>query len=156
MLKRVSAAVAVVLVLVAFLHATEAQAKRPNPGLVVWSAFSCATFAELSGDVPEQKRLFDLGVSTGRSFLARIEKGTVPAAERQETPIGVLLRLGGPSVDFILGRIFEGAVDDANDKVVKEDSSGLPILDPSKWAAGELKLMRAELKYRGSNCALIQ
>jgi hypothetical protein len=56
----------------------------------------------------------------------------------------------------MIGRIFENAMRDAYDKVVKEDNNGLPILDPSKWARDELKVIRAKNKYHSSNCALIQ
>jgi len=123
---------------------------------VMWSAFSCATYAELSGDESEQKRLFNLGYAAGAKFLDGINSQTIPEAERREAPIGVLLRLGGPSIDFMLGRIFEGANEDAFDRGVKEDSNGLPLLNPSDWADGELRIAKARNKFRGSNCALIQ
>jgi hypothetical protein len=64
--------------------------------------------------------------------------------------------MGGPTTDFIIGRIFEGATADAYDKVVKEDSAGLPIIDPSKWADDKLKVMRAKNKYQSSNCTLVR
>jgi hypothetical protein len=155
-LKRGSVAVAIVLMLGIVQGTAEGQDKRPNPGLVMWSAFKCATYAELSGDEREQKRLFDIGYSAGKSFFDGIKNQTISEAKRREAPVGVLLRSGGPSIDFMIGRVFEGAVEDAYDKVVKEDNSGLPILDPSKWADGELKVIKAQNKYRGSNCALIK
>jgi hypothetical protein len=60
----------------------------------------------------------------------------------------------GPSIDFMIGRIFEGATEDAFDKVVKEHNNGLPFLNPRDWADGELKATRARNIYRSSNCAL--
>jgi hypothetical protein len=155
-LKRVTAAVVIAVMLVAMRGATEPQDNKPNLGLVMWSAFLCATYAELSGDEREQKRLFDIGYNAGTKFLVGIKNQTIPETERRKTPVGVLLRLGGPSIDFMIGRIFEGAVEDAHNKVVKEDNSGLPIFDPSKWARGELKVIRARNKYSGSNCVLIK
>ena len=129
---------------------------RPNLGRVMWSAFACAAYAELSGDEREQKRLFDIGYNAGTTFLASIKNQTIPETERPETPVGVLLRLAGPSNDFMIGRIFESAMADAFDDVVKEDNNGLPLLNPTDWADGELKVTRAKNKYQSSNCALIQ
>ena len=156
MLKRGSAVVAIVLMVGVVQGAAEGQDKRPNQGLLMWSAFSCATYAKLSGDERAQKRLFDIGYRAGKIFFDGIKNQTIAEAERREAPIGVLLRSSGPSVDFMTGRIFEGAVEDAYDQVVKTDNIGLPILDPSKWATGELKVIRAQNKYHGSNCKLIQ
>ena len=34
-------------------------------------------------------------------------------------PIGVTLRLAGPSIDFIIGNIFSGAAETAYDKMVR-------------------------------------
>ena len=156
MLKRGSAVVAIVLMVGVMQGGAEGQDKRPNQGLLMWSAFSCATYAELSGNEREQKRLFDIGYRAGKIFIDGIKNQTIAEVERREAPIGVLLRLGGPSVDFMTGRIFEGAVEYAYDNVVKTDNSGVPIVDPSKWATGELKVIRAQNKYRGSNCKLIE
>jgi hypothetical protein len=136
--------------------AAKPQDDRPNLGLVMWSSFSCATYAELSSDEKEQKRLFTVGYSRGKQFVAAIENKTVSEKEISRAPLSVLQRLQGPSIDFMIGRIFEGATEDAFDKVVKEDNNGLPILDPRDWADGELKVARARNKYQTSNCALIQ
>jgi hypothetical protein len=135
-----------------------AQSKPPtfDQGALVWSAFACSIYAELSGYKNEQDRLFILGVEVGRSWLKRFEERPPTHAERNNMPIGILLRMPGPSVDFVLGRIFEAVADDAFDKVVKHDNSGLYIADPAKWADDELRKVRAEQKYRAGNCALIR
>lgn len=127
-----------------------------NRGRLMWSAFACATFAEMSGETQEQERLFDVGYSVGQSFLADIENETVSESEFQAAPVGVLLVIGGPSAEFILGRIYENAVGDAFDSVVKEDGNDLPILNPADWANEELRAIRAENKYLTSNCELIR
>ena len=129
---------------------------KPNLARVMWSAFSCAAYAEMSGDKHEQERLFNVGYSAGKAFVDGVKNKTITEAETKEAPIGVLMLMGGPSTDFIIGRIFEGATADAYDKVVKEDSAGLPIFDPSKWADDNLKIIRAKNKYQSSNCVLIQ
>lgn len=129
---------------------------NPNRALVMWSAFSCATYAEMSGNKKEQERLFEAGFNVGRSFVNGVKHKTIAEKEVKDAPIGVLMHMGGPTTDFIIGRIFEAAAGDAYDKVVKEDSAGLPILDPSKWADDKLKVIRAQDKYQSSNCTLIR
>jgi hypothetical protein len=41
----------------------------------MWSAFQCATYAELSKDQKEQERLFLIGVKAGRDFLEALKNG---------------------------------------------------------------------------------
>jgi hypothetical protein len=129
---------------------------KANTARIMWSAFSCATFAEMSGDKKEQGRLFELGYETGKIFVDGVRTKTISEAEIEEAPVGVLWHVAGPTTEFVIGRIFEAAINDAYEKVVKEDSAGLPITDPSKWANDELKIIRAKNKYLSSNCALIR
>jgi hypothetical protein len=149
---------AVFLVLATQTLLVEGAGAENNPDLarVMWSAFSCATYAEMSGNMQEQERLFKLGYDAGRAFVDGVKNKTITEAETKGAPIGVLMLMGGPTTDFIIGRIFEGAAADAYDKVVKEDSAGLPIIDPSKWADEKLKVIRAKNRYQSSNCALIR
>jgi hypothetical protein len=48
---------------------------------------------------------------------------------RSEVPIGVTMLLAGPSADFVVGRIFENAMGDAFDGIVKKEGMLLPITD---------------------------
>jgi len=129
---------------------------KPNIAHVMWSAFSCAAYAEMSGNKQEQERLFKIGYDAGRAFVDGVKNKTITEAETKGAPIGVLMLMGGPTTDFIIGRIFESATADAYDKVVKEDSAGLPIIDSSEWADDKLRVIRAKNKYQSSNCALIR
>lgn len=154
MIKRLISTVVLVLTSQTLLAADSNT--KPNTARLMWSAFSCATFAELSGDRKEQERLFELGYKAGKIFVDGVRTKTISEAEVKEAPVGVLWHMGGPTTDFVVGRIFEAATDDAYDKVVKEDNAGLPIIDPSKWADDELKTIRAKNKYQGSNCTLVR
>jgi len=156
MLKRVPNAVAAVF-LGGMQVAALAQDKEANLGLLMWSAFKCATYAELFGNKDEQARLFNVGYDAGKSFLKGIENQTVTEAElRSKTPVIVRLLLAGPSADFIIGRVFESATGDAYDAVVSRDTNGVP-LDPSKWVMDdELRALIARTKYHRSSCELIQ
>ncbi|MCB4757601.1 MAG: hypothetical protein LHV69_11335 [Elusimicrobia bacterium] len=148
--------VALAILFVTMQSFAESKEKQPNRGLLMWSAFSCATFAELSGNESEQKRLFNVGYKTGTQLLSDIQRKKLKEAEFKELPIGVQLRLSGPTTEFTIGRIFEGATEDAFDKVVKEDGNGQILIDPSKWADGELRVSRAKKKFQESNCGLLR
>ena len=132
--------------------ATEEDAKA---AMVMWTAFECGTYAELSGDRDRQAALFERGMTAGRQFFAAIEAGTITEEEQREhVPYIVPLLAAGPSVDFVLGRIFESAMNSAYDDVVKEDMAGLP-LPMEKWTNDdELKKSRAQLLYQRGNCGL--
>ena len=137
---------------VAALIASPAQAEGLNLGRVTWSAFTCATYAELAKKTIEQARLFDLGITSGRKFIEGVANGTISQEERAKAPWGVTMNLGGPSTDFILGRIHSFALNEAYDKVVK----GANELDPTKWlddAAAEIKALSL---YTSANCELVR
>jgi hypothetical protein len=155
-IKKLAPAIALVLTSQALFAQEPSAYSAENSARLMWSAFSCATFAEMSGDQSEQKRLFDLGYMSGRIFVHGVRSKTISEAEIRKAPVGVLSRMAGPTTDFVVGRIFEAAMNDAFDEVVKEDSAGLPIFDPSMWADEKLQVVRAKNKYRQSNCALVR
>lgn len=146
----------IMAVLLAGILLTPPVAAQENLGRKMWSAFQCATYAELSGDEDEQARLFDVGYAAGKRFLEGIESKSIPKAAIQDAPIGVLLLLSGPNIDFMLGRIFESATANAYDAIVKQDDNGV-LLEHSKWVTNDaLKTAKANKKYLQSNCILIE
>jgi hypothetical protein len=67
----------------------------------------------------------------------------------------VTIVLQGPSPDFIVGRIFENAMGDAFDSIVKYDK-GMP-LEASNWINnGEIRKSKAQTSYLKGNCALLK
>jgi hypothetical protein len=122
----------------------------------MWSAFQCGTFAEMSGNEKEQARLFDVGLKAGRDFLDAVKTRQItPEVAKSEVPIGVSMLLGGPSTDFVIGRIFENALRDAYDDIVKMDNGFL--LDSSKWVMDdELRKAKAQTRYLKGNCVLVK
>jgi hypothetical protein len=127
-----------------------------NLGRVMWSAFECATYADLSGDEDEQKRLFKVGYEAGTNFVDGVKNGEISDSEAKQAPTGVLMLLNGPTTDFVIGRIYESASGNAFDKVVKRDSDGGLILDPTEWATGEYRTLRAKNLFQSSNCTLVR
>jgi hypothetical protein len=122
----------------------------------MWAAFECSIFAELSGDATAQEELFERGLAEGRAFFSAAEAGDITEEEwHSDVPVGVSMLAAGPSIDFVIGRVFETVAGDAFDKVVTEDTNGLP-LPPEEWRNDPmLRMIRAEALYRTSNCDLI-
>jgi hypothetical protein len=115
-------------------------------GRQAWSAFECASLASVTGDVEEQERLFLFGYEQGKKFLAAAEAEKISDEDySSEVPIGVSLLLGGPSADFMLGRIFEGAQENALDDIYTKDLND----------TNEIRKIRAENKFRDGNCQLV-
>ncbi len=131
------------------------SAAESNRGLLAWSAFECSYFSSVSGKPEEAERLFMLGYETSQSLLKDIENEKISDKERKKIPIGITMNIPGPSIDFIVGRIYSAAMTTANISVVKTDSDILRILDPMHSATGSLKELKAENQYQSSNCALL-
>ena len=82
-------------------------------GQKLWDAFECGALAEYVDKPEETARLYKLGYDQGKTLLDAFRAGKVDQQARSKLPIPVLLMLdGGPTVDFILGRIFESAMQD--------------------------------------------
>jgi len=105
----------------------------------------------------EAERLFNVAIRAGRQFLEALTKGRFSQAEMStHVPIGIHIRLGGPSVDFVLGRIYEDATSSAYDKIVNKDDSGLPLPPQNVIVDDGLRRMKADGKYLRANCVLIR
>jgi hypothetical protein len=79
-------------------------------GQKLWDAFECGALAEYADKPEESGRLYKLGYDQGKTLLDAFRAGKIDQQARSKLSIPVLLMLGGgPTVDFILGRIFEAA-----------------------------------------------
>lgn len=134
-------------------YGEESEAKAAG---VMWAAFECSRFALSAGEQNDANRLFEVGYGQGVKFLRAAHSGSITEEDaKHNVPLGVSLRLGGPSDDFVIGRIYEAAFNDAYDSIVKEDASGLP-LEAKDWVVDpELEVSIAKLKYLQANCALL-
>jgi hypothetical protein len=132
--------------------AAEEDAKAAS---IMWAAFKCGTYAEMSGDPERQIALFERGVAAGKQFFLAVEAGTITRDEHHKhVPLSVLGVAAGPSVDFVLGRSFESAMRSAFEDVVKTDLAGMP-LPMDKWTNdNEVRQSKAQLLYSRSNCHL--
>lgn len=130
--------------------AGEADAKAAR---VMWSAFLCSQYSSIKKDQVETQRLFKVGYAAGQRFLAAALAGTITQEETKSTvPMAVGFRMSGPTTEFVLGRIFESATNDAFGSIVEKDENGV-MLDMKNWIMDEtLRASIAETKYSKANC----
>ena len=149
--------VAAAMALVTGLSGANAAEEDARAAKVMWTAWLCSTYAELSGDVEEQRRLFTLGYSSGQRFVAAAAAGTITAEEANSiVPMAVGFLMAGPSEEFILGRVFESAANQGYDDVVKHDANGT-YLELKDWVNDDdLKASIATNKYMQGNCELLR
>ena len=140
-------AVAAPLVLALGVAVAQSSKDYASMGLATWSAFECSSLASKSKQSKEQERLFLFGFKQGQTFVDAVRAGKVDKKDmNSEVPIGVLFLLQGPSTDFILGRIYEAAQDEA----LKD------VFGPAgQMNSNELQLVIAQNKFRKSNCSLL-
>src|SRR3984893_8297073 len=73
------------------------------------------TSEEYAAMPEESRRLYNLGYDQGKTLLDAFRAGKVDQQARGKLPIPVSSMLdGGPTVDFVLGRIFESAMQDTS------------------------------------------
>jgi len=111
-------------------------------GQKLWAAFECGAFAEHAGRAEESRRLYKIGYDQGTAFVGAYKAGKVDQQARNNVPLAVLLMLdGGPTVDFILGRIFESAMQDTSKHFTGGDDKTQKLI--------------AEQSFTDQNCGLL-
>jgi hypothetical protein len=115
-------------------------------GRTVWAAFECSSLASVLKKPKDQERLFRFGYEQGREFLHALQGGQITAKDLNSiTPSGFLLVAQGPTADFILGRVFESAQENALKDVITTES----VLHKDLQQAIALR------KYTSGNCVII-
>lgn len=118
---------------------------------MTWSTYECERLGLIGGDLNEKQagQLFNYATEQGRSFVNALIANKVKQEDVDSiAPSGMLMVLRGPSVDFILGRVY----------VTVGDYVANDILNPEKNAASfdsKLRKMRAKNEFQKRNCALI-
>jgi hypothetical protein len=119
-------------------------------GKKLWAAFTCSALADAAGNAKERQRLFSIGYEQGKMFLDAIKAGKIDNQDfDNNVPFVVTLMLHGslslrgpPSADFILGRIFEAAIDEATKQpLAASDKNAREII--------------ANQNYANMNCSLL-
>lgn len=112
-----------------------------------WAAFECSILASHLKDQREAQRLFNYGYRQGKTFVdAAIGRKIEQKDLSSEAPWIVLALLQGPTPDFMLGRIFENAMDHTLKDILKSGDQMNP---------DDLQRTLAQTKYTAKNCRVI-
>lgn len=115
-------------------------------GRATWAAFECSSLASVLEKPRDQERLFLFGYEQGKRFFSAMQSGRITQKDLRSTiPSGLLMVAQGPSIDFILGRVFESAQHNALKDVITTET----VLNK------DLKKGLASQKYTSGNCELI-
>lgn len=116
-------------------------------GRSLWVGFTCSALASKMNSTTEQERLFQFGYKEGLVYLSALQSQKIDQKHiADEAPIAVLLRLQGPTPDFMLGRIYEAAVESALNDVMRTGES----LNPE-----DLQKTLAQNEFNKKNCRLL-
>jgi hypothetical protein len=116
-------------------------------GRAAWSSFVCASLASHLDEKVEHERLFEYGYEQGKIFVEAVFAGEVTREDiDNEVPIGVSVSLEGPTTDFMLGRIYEVAVEYASDSIWDDHDS--PVDQDTRRTL-------AKSRFTEANCRLI-
>jgi hypothetical protein len=103
-------------------------------------AFKCATYASMFHDQKEQQRLFQIGLKAGRDYVEGLKSRDDPTSE-----MSAFIRAA--PTDFVVGQMYESQSTHVYDEIVNSQNGPLDA-DATKT--------QAELRYRQSNCSVIQ
>jgi hypothetical protein len=137
------------LVLAAVLLASPALAQTSEEyahmATKTFSAWSCSVLADYGDKNGETERLFKLGYDTGKNVIEALWAGKVNKEDwSKHAPWVFGHKLGGPSTDFALGRLFETILDDKVEKLWKKSTDN------------EARKREAESMYRTQNCSFLK
>lgn len=87
-------------------------------GRKTFSLWSCTVLAGYSGNSAEAERLFNLGYETAKTFVEAVKDGKVKREDwGKHVPMLFGDMMGGPSIDFALGRMYELVQDHTGDEL---------------------------------------
>ena len=123
-----------------------------------FAQLQCAVLAGF-GKQPNVQGHFDAGVSDMRQFLAQW-RGIGDESVRREVggnvPMIITMNLGGPSIDFEIGRVYSAVLWYVDDELRDRDTWLHQKKDPSAPPVEpEVVQLRAEQQYDAKNCSLL-
>ncbi len=115
-----------------------------------WFSYECASLAAISNNDPETIRLSKYAYEQGKIFYESLNEGKIGKNDVESgVPVGVLFAAGGPSVDFMLGRLSESVMNHTYDDIETEYKSRNGTYNSSEYH------VLASEKFREKNCMLI-
>ena len=136
--------------------AVVAQEVTARDAYVVMVAFECATYAEIAGNQTERERLFRLGYETAQQWMKGVSSGQLSPDEEKKIPMGILDSLGGPTLEFQIGRIYSATSSRVHEKVWQQDLSG-NALPQEEWEFDKnARKDKASILFNRENCIAIR
>jgi hypothetical protein len=133
-----------------------AQEVTSREAYVVMVAFECATFAQIAGNETESQRLFILGYETAQKWMKGVISGQLSPEEEKKIPMGILDSLGGPTLEFQIGRIYADTARRVSDRVWQQDLSG-NALPQEEWEFDKkIRKDKASTLFNRENCIAIR
>lgn len=115
-------------------------------GKLTWAAFECSVLASHIGDTTEGEKLFLKGYNEGKLFLKALEENKIYEKDiRSIVPIGLTLVLQGPTSDFVLGRIYAAASDNALIGIINTDGKSNNNVEQQILAKDKISKCNCEL-----------
>lgn len=123
-----------------------------------FAQFQCAVLAGF-GKQPNVDAHFNAGLSDMRQFLAQwrsSEDASFRKTVGNKVPMIITMNLGGPSIDFEIGRVYSAVLWYVDDELRDRDTWLHQKKDPSAPPVEpEVVQMRAEQQYIAKNCSLL-
>lgn len=123
-----------------------------------FAQFQCAVLAGF-GKQPNVDAHFNSGLSDMRQFLTQWRANDDAGFRKDvgnKVPMIITMELGGPSIDFEIGRVYSAILWYVDDGLRDRDTwlhqkkdPGAPPVEP------EVVQMRAEQQYKNKNCSLL-
>jgi len=135
--------------------AVEAVVKLADSG---FAQFQCSILAGF-GKQPNVEAHFNAGMSDMRQFLTQWRSSDdleYRKKVRNDVPMIITMELGGPTIDFEIGRVYSAILWYVDDELRDRDTWLHQKKDPkAPPVEPEIVQERAEQKYRDRNCALL-
>ena len=134
-----------------YATASESEEALVQKSKLLLAYFDCAAYAL---EPAMEQELFDKGLDAGRDFYDGVLDGRISS----DTSIPFIIKLtGGPTADFILGRLWETAVDNAYKEVERKFYCGRysPSGAYSTSCSDVERRTHFEAMYSRQNCALL-
>ncbi len=98
-----------------------------------------------------------VGLAAGRSFIDAVRANRISKDDvYSKVPMAVMAIVTGPSTEFSLGRLYQSAITDASDRIVKNDYSNMPM-PIDKWIVDpEVLKIKAGGQFSAKNCSLLK
>jgi hypothetical protein len=122
-------------------------------GKKLLGVIQCQHYSAFLKNEKESTRFGKLGIKVGRDFITARNAGKINKKDWNANVPTIFGLMKGPSVDFVLGEIWQYIGNNVSEKL--QDELGADGCEECKWDK-KLRSLRIAKKYDESNCELIK